>query len=65
LETRATVTVEEAAHILGIGRASAYEAIRTGRIPSIRISQRRIVVPRVALERLLNGIGATDGNAQK
>ena len=65
METRATVTVEEAAHILGIGRASAYEAIRTGRIPSIRISQRRIVVPRVALERLLNGIGATDGNAQK
>jgi len=50
---RATVTVDEAARILGVGRAAAYEGIRTGRIPSIRVSERRIVVPRAALERML------------
>lgn len=50
---RATVTVSEAAKILGIGRAAAYEGVRAGRIPSIRISPRRIVVPRAALEHLL------------
>jgi excisionase family DNA binding protein len=55
IETRETVTVEEAARILGIGRANAYESVRAGRIPSIRISPRRIVVPRKALEQLLVG----------
>lgn len=50
-----TLLVEEAAHALGISRASAYEGVRTGTIPSIRIG-RRILVPRAALERLL-GIG--------
>jgi excisionase family DNA binding protein len=49
---RQTYTVEEAARIMGIGRGSAFEAVRRGDIPSIRIG-RRLVVPRVALERLL------------
>lgn len=49
---RATLTVEEAAVILGISRAFAYEAVARGEIPCIRIG-RRILVPRVALERLL------------
>lgn len=52
---RATVTVEEAARILGLGRSTTFEAVRTGRIPSIRISPRRIVIPRRALENLLAG----------
>lgn len=50
---RATFTIKEVAAILGIGRAAAYEAVRTGRIPSLHVSTRRIVVPRAALERLL------------
>ena len=49
---RLTLTVEEAAASLGISRASAYEAVRRGDIPAIRIG-RRILVPRVALERFL------------
>lgn len=49
------MTVDEAARILGVGRASAYEGVRSGRIPSIRISDRRIVISRRVLERLLNG----------
>jgi len=49
---RLTLTVEEAAASLGISRASAYEAVRRGEIPAIRIG-RRILVPRAALERFL------------
>jgi excisionase family DNA binding protein len=51
-ETQPTLTVEEAGDALGISRASAYEGVRTGEIPSIRVG-RRIVVPTAALRRLL------------
>lgn len=54
---RLTLTVEEAAATLGISRASAYEAVRRGEIPAIRIG-RRVLVPRVALDRLLGAAGA-------
>jgi excisionase family DNA binding protein len=47
-----TMTVEEAAAALGIGRTSAYAAIARGELPCIRIG-RRVVVPRPAMERLL------------
>ena len=50
---RLTLTVEEAAATLGISRAFAYEAVRRGDIPSIRIG-RRILVPQAALDRLLS-----------
>jgi excisionase family DNA binding protein len=40
--------------LLGIGRQLAYQAVRDGEIPSIRIGK-LIRVPRVRLERLLNG----------
>ncbi len=42
----------EAAKVLGIGRAAAYEAARTGQIPTIKIGK-RILVPMDALEQLL------------
>jgi excisionase family DNA binding protein len=45
-------TVEEAARLLRIGRNHGYEAVASGAIPSIRIGK-RILVPRVALERML------------
>jgi excisionase family DNA binding protein len=48
------LTVQEAARILRLGRNAAYEAIRRGEIPSLRIG-RRIVIPRTGLERLLGG----------
>ena len=48
-----TYTVEEAAKILGIGRSAAYQAVRTGEIPAIRIG-RRLLVPVQALEQLLS-----------
>lgn len=51
---RRTLTVEEAGRALGIGRNTAYEAIRRGQLPAIRIGK-RLLVPRAALERLLAG----------
>jgi excisionase family DNA binding protein len=49
---RLTLTVEEAAKVLGIGRGLAYEGVRSGAIPSVRIG-RRVVVPVAALRELL------------
>ena len=46
-----TRTVTETAQILGISRSTAYEAVRSGEIPSLTFG-RRIVVPISALEEL-------------
>ena len=51
-DKRKTLTITEAAKILGIGRNQAYEAARRGEIPTIKIG-RRILVPLAALERKL------------
>ncbi len=48
----ATITVEEAARLLGISRGLAYEGVRRGEIPAIRIG-RRMLVPRRAILALL------------
>ncbi len=47
-----TLTVDETAKCLGIGRNSAYEAIARGEIPVIRVGK-RLLVPKAALEILL------------
>lgn len=48
-------TVCEVAKILRLGRISVYQAIEKGEIPCIRIG-RRILIPRHALERLLENL---------
>ena len=48
LEDRITLTVEEVASLLGLGRTAAYEAARRGQIPSRRLG-RRVIVPVAAL----------------
>ena len=50
---RLVMTVEEAGEVLGISRATAYMLANTGRLPAIRISDRRIIVPRKAIDDLL------------
>ena len=45
-EQKLTMTVDEAAAQLGIGRGLAYEKCRTGEIPTVRIG-RRLLVSRV------------------
>lgn len=49
---RLAVSVDEAAHLLGISRDLAYDLVSRGELPSVRLG-RRIVVPRLSLERLL------------
>jgi excisionase family DNA binding protein len=56
-----TYSVMDAAKILGVGRDVAYEAARTGVIPTIRIGK-QFRVPRVALQRLLER-GTSQGAA--
>jgi excisionase family DNA binding protein len=51
---RLTMTVEEAGEALGISRATAYMLANTGRLPVIRISDRRFIVPVKALNELLD-----------
>ena len=51
---RKTITIEETAKVLGVGRNKAYEAARRGEIPTIKIGK-RILVPLAALERMLQG----------
>jgi excisionase family DNA binding protein len=56
-EEKLTLTVDEAAAALGIGRTLAYEKCRTGELPSLKIG-RRILISRVALQRMLEECGA-------
>ena len=61
---RAVLTVRETADVLGIGMNQTYEAIRAGQIPNIRINEKRILVPRVALKKMLAGAEAK-GDARR
>lgn len=61
---RATITVEDAATLLGIGRGNAYQQARcflaTGEgLPVVRIG-RRLLVP---VPRLLRMLGVSEGRA--
>jgi excisionase family DNA binding protein len=49
-----TYTVEEVAAMLGIARGKAYEHVRNGEIPSIRMG-RRLLIPRARFHTWLNG----------
>jgi len=53
IESRLTLSVEETASLLGLGRSAAYEAARRGELPSRRLG-RRVIVPVPAL---LNWLG--------
>ena len=48
-----TCSVEVAGEILGIGRSAAYQAVRTGEIPAIRVGKRWIVLMH-ALDQMLS-----------
>jgi excisionase family DNA binding protein len=57
--TRPTLTIEETARILSLGRSSAYAAVHAGEIPSLRIGH-RLLVPTAALLRLLGASSPAD-----
>lgn len=48
VSTKATISVEQAAKVLGLGRTAAYEAARRGEFPTRKLG-RRVVVPVPAL----------------
>jgi excisionase family DNA binding protein len=49
---KATLTIPEAAKLLGIGRSAAYEAARRGDLPTLSFGRRRVVLS-AALEEML------------
>lgn len=53
MNERLTLTVQEAAELIGISRAHAYELVKQSAIPSLKLG-RRVVIPRRALERMLD-----------
>ncbi len=57
-QKKLTVTVPEAARMLGISRGLAYEMARQGTIPVLRFG-RRMVVSWAAIERLLQETNRT------
>ena len=57
-EKKLTITVPEAARMLGISRGLAYEMAREGTIPALRFG-RRMVVPLAAIKRMLQENGTT------
>ena len=56
---RRTVSVTEAARILGISRAHAYDCVRSGELPAIVLG-RRIVVSKAVLDRILGESAGAD-----
>ncbi len=58
-----TLSVGEAAVLLGVGRSTAYEAARSGVLPTLAFGGRRLRVPTAALYRLL-GIAPFDDETQ-
>jgi excisionase family DNA binding protein len=57
MDSKMTLTVPEAAALLGISRALAYELVSRSELPALRLG-RRLVIPRRALEALLESNNA-------
>ena len=49
INEREGLTIDEAAELLNIGYVTAYKAVKSGEIPSIRIGKKRIIVSKNAL----------------
>jgi excisionase family DNA binding protein len=57
------ISVTAAAKMLGVSRNTGYEMARLGQLPTIRCGQRRLVVPRVALMKMLQEVN--QGNEKR
>ena len=54
-EERLLLTPEEVGHLLGLGRSMIYQMIRSGEIPSVKVSK-TIKVRRTDLVRYIDGL---------
>jgi len=52
---RQTLTIMEAARMLGIGRQTAYELARRGELPGVRRLGKRFIISKSELEAYLQG----------
>jgi excisionase family DNA binding protein len=52
------LSVPKAGALIGLSRNSAYQAVKRGQLPTIRIGK-RLLVPKAALQRLLDSAGRT------
>ncbi len=50
-----TISVARVAQYMGSSRTQTYEMVRRGALPSIKLGNRRVVVPTAPLLRLLDG----------
>ena len=50
---RLCISVPEAAMMIGISRNNCYDLVKEHKLPSIRIGEKRIVIPKAALEEFL------------
>jgi excisionase family DNA binding protein len=55
-----TLTIPQAADLLGISLSKAYEAARAGELPTLRVGA-RVLVSRRRLEELIDGPSMTGG----
>jgi predicted DNA-binding transcriptional regulator AlpA len=55
LRTRTVVDVPTAGAVLGLSRSAAYRAAERGYLPTIKLGDRRVVVPVAKLLALLEG----------
>ena len=60
---RLTYTVDQAGRLLGISRNSAYQRAAEGQLHTIRLG-RRLLVPKAALDRLLDADAHMSTNAE-
>jgi excisionase family DNA binding protein len=58
MDEQPVLTVSEAARLLRLSRAFTYELVASGELPSVRFG-RRIMIPRAAIERILDNSLAT------
>lgn len=58
MDQQPVLTVSEAARLLRLSRAFTYELVASGKLPSVRFG-RRIMIPRAAIERILDNSLAT------
>ena len=62
-EKRLCIKVPEAAAMLGISRNFAYELVKQGKLPVIKFGK-RLLIPRVALEKMLEQYDRDVGNSR-
>lgn len=58
------ISIPAAGRLCGVSRSTAYEMARLGQLPVIRCGQRRLMVPKAALLKMLQNAGG-DGASPK